>query len=206
MKEATTKSGKRANSRGRREEVVAAAAREFQERGYRATNIAMIGDRLGFTSAALYYYVGSKQELLVEIMTVPHRELVEIARSVSGSDLPPVEKLRNLILEHVRYMLRERDRFSIMLSERREVPEDVAREIEQLESEYSHCIQDLIQQAVDDGTFDVEHPGLAALGLVGAINWTNRWYRSDGDLSPDDIARIHFESFTRGAISRQSGR
>ena len=44
------------------------------------------------------------------------------------------------------------------------------------------------------------HPGVAALALLGMLNWTLRWYDADGPLSLDELADSMFELFTRGAL------
>src|SRR5947209_7217760 len=52
----------------RRQEIVRVAAGVFEEKGYEAATLNDIADRLGTDRASLYYYVGSKEELLHEIV------------------------------------------------------------------------------------------------------------------------------------------
>ena len=49
----------------RREELVAAAARLFAERGYHGTSMADLADAMGVQKGSLYSLTGSKQDLLV---------------------------------------------------------------------------------------------------------------------------------------------
>jgi hypothetical protein len=38
--------------------------------------------------------------------------------------------------------------------------------------------------------------------ILGAINWTAQWYRSDGGLSTDEIADAYFDLLTKGMLAR----
>ncbi|MFD2134141.1 helix-turn-helix domain-containing protein [Novosphingobium resinovorum] len=51
----------------REDEVVAAAAALFAERGYAATSIRDIGERVGLLGGSLYHYIKSKDALFVRI-------------------------------------------------------------------------------------------------------------------------------------------
>jgi AcrR family transcriptional regulator len=51
-----------------RRRIQDAALQLFAAKGFFATGIREIADRVGVTTAALYHYMGSKDELLIEIM------------------------------------------------------------------------------------------------------------------------------------------
>ncbi|PZF97937.1 TetR family transcriptional regulator [Micromonospora deserti] len=50
-----------------RERILAVAAALFAERGYRATSMQEIADRVGITKAALYYHFAAKEDVLHEL-------------------------------------------------------------------------------------------------------------------------------------------
>ncbi|MFC7545934.1 TetR family transcriptional regulator [Plantactinospora sp. GCM10030261] len=50
-----------------RQRILAVAAALFAERGYRATSMQEIADRIGITKAALYYHFAAKQDVLHEL-------------------------------------------------------------------------------------------------------------------------------------------
>jgi AcrR family transcriptional regulator len=189
-------------TRARRQEVLAAAARVLYRKGYRSATIQDIGDELNFSGAALYYYIGSKSDLLFEIITEPNRHLVTTARSLLTADLPPVELLRTLVFEHFDFMLREKEMFGVMLRERLELPADKAAELAMIEDEYYAIVRTLIERAVEAGSLVTESPAIAALSLIGSINWATRWYRENGAWTAADIARMHFNLFYRGTAPR----
>src|SRR5437762_2592611 len=78
----------------RRQAIVDAAARVFQERGYEATSIGVIAEKLKTDRASIYYYFGSKQDLFREIVREAAQEAVEAAERIAANDASAEEKLR----------------------------------------------------------------------------------------------------------------
>src|SRR5512138_2291001 len=93
----------RAKRERRREEILHAALRAFRDRGYHATTLGDIADRLDVRNTALYHYFPDKEAILYEC----HKEsLGELNRILEQARrLPdPGERLRHIIREHVRVM------------------------------------------------------------------------------------------------------
>lgn len=63
----TDKQGKSAKWQRRRHEIVDASAKVFAERGFHATSTTELCEANGIGKGALYYYIGSKEELLAAI-------------------------------------------------------------------------------------------------------------------------------------------
>jgi AcrR family transcriptional regulator len=186
------------NTRARRAEVIRAASNIFFEKGYRATTIQDIGKAMGFTSAALYYYIGSKHQILVDIVLEPNRRLMEIAERIAILDVPATEQLRRIVHEHVTLMLNEREMFGVMFRERIELDEEHLGALRELEARYFAFIRGILERGAKDKQFVIDDVSVAALGLLGMINWTTRWYKKDGRMSPEQIAQHFFDHFYLG--------
>jgi AcrR family transcriptional regulator len=178
------------DSHGRREEVLDVALKIFAAQGYRATTLEDIARELDFTPAALYYYFKSKQALLELIVARPIDALLEQARKVSALDEPPVEKLRAAIVGHVKLITERQEWFSVMLREQIELPPDNLVDIDRKNREYRVFLTALINDAVNDGTLKTSNSSVVTLILVGAINWTLQWWRDDGFLAPEEVAKV----------------
>ncbi|MFE3181221.1 TetR/AcrR family transcriptional regulator [Streptomyces violascens] len=69
-------------------------ARElFSERGYASTTIAVIAERAGLTTGALYHHWAGKEALLVDVVHDIHRELAVRIRSLDRVEDEPVAQL-----------------------------------------------------------------------------------------------------------------
>ncbi len=83
-----------ADRENRREQMLDAAAALFEQRGYQATSVRQIAERVGCTEAALYYHFkGGKRELLQQV-------LATVAPDFESAldNLQDAESLRDLIM------------------------------------------------------------------------------------------------------------
>jgi AcrR family transcriptional regulator len=97
----------------RRQEIIDEAATLFARRGYAGTGIAEIGKTVGLGKGALYYYIGSKENLLVEIQGRVLRPLLRSARRIDKLDEAPLLKLRLLSESLLEMILRRLDHIRV---------------------------------------------------------------------------------------------
>jgi TetR/AcrR family transcriptional regulator len=169
----------------RREQILRAALGAFRERGVHATTLAHIAARLGVRKTALYHYFPDKDAILYAC----HREsLAELERIVAESRAlsAPDERLRHVIVEHVRVMTDTLDGSPLAF----EVPAlEPARQAEIIAGRdaYERELRRVIEQGVRTGAFRRVDAKLAAFAILGAINWVARWYHPEGELRADAI-------------------
>jgi AcrR family transcriptional regulator len=195
---------KRKNKIERYDEVLAAAAKVFSEVGYRAATIHKIAAELDMTGAALYHYVDSKETLLVEICTRAGNKLEATARAVSALDLPAEERLRHVFRRHLELLIEDRPAFAIMINERSEVPREWISEFVEGERSYIATVRGLLEE-IRSETPDGPDVRIAALSMMGSLNWVLRWYREDGKRPLSDIADELYETFMHGFLRPVSG-
>src|SRR6267143_4015796 len=84
------------------EEIVAAAAKVFQTKGYHAATVQDIADAVGILKGSLYHHhVKSKEDLLYLIVEEPIARIYERMAEIVAGELPAGEKLRRAILAHL---------------------------------------------------------------------------------------------------------
>ena len=83
------------------EEIIAAAARVFQRKGYHAATVQDIADAVGILKGSLYHHFKSKDDLLYFIVKEPIFRMYSRIGEIAASDLPASEKLRRAILAHL---------------------------------------------------------------------------------------------------------
>src|SRR6266436_631055 len=87
------KQGKSAKWLARRHEIVDTSAKVFAQRGYHATSTAELCEANGMGKGALYYYIGSKEQLLAAIHDRVMDEVMLGADRVSLAGGTPTEQL-----------------------------------------------------------------------------------------------------------------
>ena len=175
----------RAKRERRREEILHAALDAFRERGYYATTLGDIAERLDVRKSALYHYFPDKEAILYEC----HKEsLGELERILEQArSLPdPREKLRHIIREHVRVMT-DTLQGSPLAFEVTALSEERQSEIISARDRYEREIRRVLTQGIDEGIFRELDPKVAVFALLGAINWIARWYRPEGNLHAAEL-------------------
>ena len=98
----------------------------FSRRGYESVGIAEIVDSVGITKPSLYYYFGSKQGLLEEIVRQHGEILVETFRRAAEYHHDIVMNLRDLFYTSLRFACEKPDFWRLMLSLFSSAPDSAA--------------------------------------------------------------------------------
>lgn len=175
-----------------------AAASVFAARGYSAATLQEIAQILDFTPAALYYYVKSKADLLVEICLRAGSQFALAMNEVLAQDAVPEAVLRDVIRRHLQLIHGDSHVFSVTLQERSHLPRKDLRRLDGAERRYYEALRDFLADGVEQGAFRIDDPSMAASTLIGMMNWTLRWYRAGKDRSLEDVADHMFEIFYHG--------
>lgn len=77
-----------------RQRILAVAAALFAERGYRATSMQEIADRVGITKAALYYHFAAKEDVLHELTGPVLDELEQALNEAEAAGDPETVRWR----------------------------------------------------------------------------------------------------------------
>lgn len=188
----------------RREEIAIAAARVFNEKGYRGTTISAVADELNIDRASVYYYISSKEELFDEVIREASLANVAKARSVQASDASPGEKLRTLVRGLMESYAATYPLLYIYIREDLSQVSDKrsawATQMKKINREYDDAVTSIIEEGYADGSFrDIGPPRLVAYGIIGMLNWTNRWFRPEkGKASPEQVGNMFAELVTGG--------
>jgi TetR/AcrR family transcriptional regulator, cholesterol catabolism regulator len=178
-------SGLPQTDRPRMAELLDIAARLFNEKGYKATSLAEIGDALGMNKASLYYYVKSKDDLLAHVIYRASQRLRVLAEGIAENRDDPGSALSRLVRTHCNTILDHPDEFGTVIFQRRHIASTVLPEIAERERVYFDAVKDLVARGAEDGVFRRCDTGIAAQMLLDTMNGILRWYRPDGRLSRD---------------------
>jgi len=184
----------------RKREILAAASSVFRRKGLHATGMRDIAAELGMHVGNLYYYFSNKEELLAfcqEDALVGLAALVEESRALEGS---ADERLRHLIVGHVE-LLNQTTPGSLAHLEVEALSNEWYGRIVAMRDDYEGAVRELIAEGVAEGVFRDVDPGIAALAILGALNWTVKWFRQDGRKTAAQIG-TEFAGLLVGGLER----
>ena len=199
---ARKKSSARGSKQALREEsILQAAAACFGEQGYRATTLEAVAERLGISRVTLYRYCPSKEELLTRVFERTIAIFQRSLRQICAQEVPPEEKLRQIIHHQVRLMADHRNFLTVFFSEEGNLPSEMARRARTERREYDELIEGVIREGIEAGRLAPLPPKLLSFALLGMCNWLYQWYQPDGPLSADEVARIFTRLVEHGYLS-----
>src|SRR3954449_10171222 len=163
----------------KKREILDAASRVFRRRGLQSTGMRDIAAELGMAVGNLYYYFKDKEELLAFIQESTLEGLLALAAQVRKSRLPPDARLRLLIEGHV-VLLNEEIPGSLAHLEVEALREPWRRKIQDQRDEYERTFREILEEGMAAGVFRQTDPKVGAMAILGALNWTVKWFRPDG--------------------------
>jgi AcrR family transcriptional regulator len=187
----------------RKQRIIDTAADLFHKKGYQSTTLQDVSEALGVTKAALYHYVKSKDDLLWIIYTQAFENIFRDTDRISTMDLPPDEKLRRVIRNHIKnIIIKDLSMFSVFFSEDHQLPQKDVRRIREEKRRYTQIIEDIIQDGIRKGLFVQADPRLQAYGILGMCNWIYTWYRpGKTKYEPEEIADYFVSLLEGGYLS-----
>lgn len=169
-------------------EILQIAADVFSEKGYRATTLDDIVAAAGFSRATFYSYFPSKEELLRRMYQQVTSSTQAAIERIAAEDLPVPEKLRRIIRYQISYLAEHRPLMRVFFSELLNLPPEMIRSVMQANRAYSRVIERVAAEGVRSGALAPLHPKRVTYAIIGMCNWTQRWYRPEGEWTPEVVA------------------
>lgn len=191
----------------RRAEMIRAAARLFSERGYHGTSMQHLGDALGLQRGSLYAHIGSKEELLFEVVDEGAEAFLGRAERIGRMEALASVKLRKLLVGHIETAIEHLHAATVFLNEWRYLSEERRAEIQAKRDRYESLVRGVIAEGIEAGEFRADADvGFAARLVLSAGNWTFAWYRPGGELGPTEIGERFATLVLKGLIAQTEER
>jgi TetR/AcrR family transcriptional regulator, cholesterol catabolism regulator len=162
------------------------AARLFRTRGFERTSMRDIARAVGMLPGSLYCHFETKEALLVAVYIKGVEQISAAVQTVVDRHKDPWDRLEAACVAHLEAILHDDDYAQVVVRVR---PADVPVADQSLidlrnryEALFSRLVADLPLARNTDRT-------TLRLMLMGAMNWSQVWYRPGGRLVPRTIAR-----------------
>lgn len=168
--------------------ILKGAAEVFRREGFARARLEDVAVEVGINRASLYYYVGTKEELLVALIEHPAYEMTRHCREALESDAPPEQKLRRALDSYISDLADYPELFLLFGESQHIATIPEAQGIVTNADAYGKTLLAIIEEGVAGGVFRSDlDPRLAMLGILGMHNWIHRWYVPGGRNSLSEI-------------------
>jgi AcrR family transcriptional regulator len=190
----------------RRSQILEAAADAFRAKGYQAVSMSDIAHRLGGDRASVYYYFASKQEIFLALVDSAVEANVELIEGLAASPESATVRLGKIIESlaesyesHYPYLhlYVQEDMRRLSTSDS---PEE--KRLFELGGRYDDAMTRLATDGVASGEFrDDIDPQMLKFAVLGALNWSHRWFVPGGRLNGTQVGRAFSDIFLRGVAA-----
>jgi AcrR family transcriptional regulator len=185
----------------KRQALLTAAVRLFNERGFHATSLDDVAASVGVTKPLVYHYLGNKDQVLLECVShglAQLREVAEAARAEPGNGL---DRLKAFLRRYAEVVMADFGRCVIRTSDEMLTVESRAR-FRAAKREMDAAMREMIAAAVADGSIRAADVRLTAFTIAGALNWTARWHQDDAGQSRAETAHDMVDILCAGLTPR----
>jgi AcrR family transcriptional regulator len=177
--------GRSAKSAATRERILNATAHVLSRKGYSATRLGDIADQAQLQAPAIYYYFGSREELIEEVMAVGIQRLrqhVEEVLEGLPAEMPPMDRIIAAVEAHLQIVLSLSEFATAVIRNSGQMPEEAhARQLAE-EAMYGTIWQKLIRDAHAEGQIRADLDlRIAHRLIIGALNWSAEWWNPSRD-------------------------
>jgi len=177
--------------------ILTVAARLFNEHGYHETSLDDIAAALNVSKPTVYYYVRSKEAILVEIASLALRETEARFTQATRSGPSAFDALRSFVRAYVEAMTGDFGRCLLAIRHTRLEPRTRAR-MRQGFRKIDALMRDVLSAGIADGSIRRCDVRAATFALYGALSWVPHWFRGDGPLDAVQAADAVFDVFAEG--------
>lgn len=180
------------------QEIFAAALKLFQQKGYHGASMQDLAEAVGIQKASLYYYIRSKEELLVRVCERGAGAFTQELSEIVASEDTPTEKLQRAIEGHLVALCEQLDLFTVFLREQKFLGEAQKKKLRGEGKRHAELLAQILEHGVATGEFRRVDITVTTLAILGMCNWLYEWYSPNGMFQPREIAVMFSELVLTG--------
>lgn len=181
----------------KKEDILRSASLVISRNGYQNATMEDIAAELLMTKGALYYYFKNREELLYSCHDLILSSAMEKMEAIYLEPLPSIEKMRKAVKAHLDVAIREKEVFNLIVKPEQLFSEENIQEIILQRDQYAGIFDRIIDEGVKRGEFKISDKKMARMIILGATNWVQVWYSTEGQFSKEKIEEIYAEYFLK---------
>lgn len=165
----------------------------FATKGFEATGIRDLANALGVSTASLYYYMNTKEDLLLDIMFHSLTCSLEAVKAADATASTPEGKLVTFVRTHVIIEGAFPEEAIVVDGEIRALSPAARDKVVTLRDEYDAVLAEIIHAGCVAGVFSVPDETLTRLAILEAGIGLSRWFNTSGPRSLTEVADVYAE-------------
>ncbi len=171
----------------------------IHEKGYKATTMRDIADRMGFKVANVYNYIKKKEILLETYLFNISGEFHKGIAQISSSSYSPKEKLKAVVSLHVRLTAQKPYEIALLLNEWRHLKEPKLGEFIAERNEYEESVKAIVKEGMQQGELREMDIDIATHAVLSCVRWLyDKYTKHSKNVNPVELEKQLTDFILRG--------
>ena len=171
----------------RKELIIKEAAIIFKQKGYSATSMRELAEKVGIEAASLYNHIRSKDEILEEICFSVAHEYLSFITEIEEATSSHSDKLSRLIETHVKLMIERPNEVSVANNDWKNLSDPKKKLYKEVRKGYENRIANILTKGMQTGEFKEINVSVALFTLLSSLRWIELWYKPNREISPEEL-------------------
>ena len=171
----------------RKKIIIATAASLFKEKGYKATSMRDLAEKVGIEAASLYNHITSKRELLNAICFNVAKRFTDTLNEVLSGTTSSMDRIEKLLRYHAWEMINNYDEVYVSDREWRNMEDPHLTEYRELRRSYRKRFAAVVQQGIDHHEVKDIDAHTAVMIFLNAIQAVDQWHRIVHKVSSKEL-------------------
>lgn len=177
--------------RKKKEDIILSAVKIVNKKGYQRATMEEIAAELFMTKGSLYYYFKNKEDLFYQCHEMILNQAIEEMVDHYNEPISNEEKLRKMIYTHIKYAIERKEIFNMIIKPDHIFSTEQINIILEKRYKYASLFDQVIENGIENKEFNQLEPKFVRMILLGAMNWIQQWYKSDGSKSMKEIQELY---------------
>ena len=169
----------------RKEVILSKAAELFREKGYNASSMRDLAEKVGVEAASLYNHIKSKSDILQEICFKIANQFMTEMDQITASKQSAIQKVEEILRFHIRQMVNNYEEVIVSDREWKHLTDPYLSNFQNQRRVYRQRIAAVIQEGIEKNEIKPIDAPTAVLIMLHAVSGIESWHRSHKKISAE---------------------
>ena len=184
-----------------KERIFEEAAILFREKGYRASSMRDLSDRVGLKPSSFYNHIKSKEEILQKICLENAEKFVDGMKAIKNESTDPLEQLQAVIRLHIDIAIKDRSSVTVFNDEWKHLSEPHLSDFLKMRKRYEKEFKNILETGIKKKVFRKVNPSIALFTILTSLRWIHYWHKPKRKMDVKEIENYIINLLMNGVAS-----
>ena len=186
----------------KKQHIFQAGAQLFNQKGYAATSMRELANKVQLEVSSLYSHISSKEEILQRVCIDIAKQYLDGVESIYGSTNNPKQKIEDIIELHLKIILENKTHFNVYHKEYIHLSEPQFSELSKIRKTYEKQCIGIIKEGIKLGLFKNIDPVFVIRTLFHSMTWVADYHKPNKGIDLELINKNLYRLLVSGLRKR----